>query len=150
MLGLRHQRDIKSFLAFLPLMRVFHLLMLSLLIGLGIAAWLVVRVTQATLGGLLFSLIHTFVVGFAIILYFCYRAYDVETPEPANQRTIVHRRITIRRELVAAIPLFLGSIAGIYFVTTHQLTHILVVSFLSLILWTFIRFLLGVKQQGSR
>ena len=66
-------------------MRVFQLLVISLFIGSGIAGWLVVRVTQASLGGLLFSLIHTFVVGFAIILYFCYRAYT-ETPEPGEPK----------------------------------------------------------------
>ena len=138
----KREVDIGTFLKALPRMRAFRLLLALLLLGLAFWSWFDLQLKGASPRELLIPNLFALMVALPIIIYVCYQVYIGKIPEhPPVEHKAYYRAIAIR-DSIAAIPLFLSTLAIFYFLGTSQFHYILPVLIPSIFLWFILRFLL--------
>jgi hypothetical protein len=137
---------VKSFLAFLRGSREFWLLIFTLILGLTVAGWASIRILSISFIGLVVSLGQAFLVGVIFILYSCYENYRGAKTRNVTAHSIEARIVSVKRELISAVPLFLAGVADIYFILTERFDSILVVTLIAFPSWLCLRFLLIARK----
>ena len=120
-------------------MQTFQLALLAILVGVGFSIWFESERKGSPVYDLILPSLSTIVITVSIVAYIFYRLHSGKTAIPQDQH---EARLVVLREMVAASPLFVCTIATIYFLTTDRLTYITPVVMPSLPLWLLLRLVL--------
>jgi hypothetical protein len=122
----------------LPRMRVFWLCLTAGMFGLGLVSWLYHLITGTSFNEILLPVLFALALSVFLLLLGSYHLYTgkrAQIPQPSALRIA-------KREVIATIPVVLGTIAVFYFLTTSKFEYIFVTLIASLGLWLLLRFLL--------